>query len=307
MNLRDFRYLVALADHGSFGRAAEACFVSQPTLSVQIQKLEAELGVTLVERGSRQIMMTEVGERVVQRARNLLAEVDQIKYIARASIDPAAGSLRVGVFHTLGAYLFPHVIGRVHARFPELELLLTEDKTLELIQLLRDGKLDAALLAEPVNESDLHAEHLFNEPFVLATPEHHPLARKADLTTHDLRGEELLLLEDGHCLRDQALEICHMAGASERRGFRATSLEMVRLMVAADAGITLLPILAVQPPITRTENVALTPFHGRHPPGRRVALYWRKSTAMHDFLLQVAEVFRAIPKELLDPASLRGK
>jgi len=303
MNLRDLHYLVSLADHRHFGRAAEACFVSQPTLSTQVRKLEEELGVTLVERNPRKVLLTEVGQQIVARARDVLNEVEQIRHIAHRDQDPAAGSLRLGIFPTLGPYLLPHVLATIRTRFPRLELLLVEEKSPELMQRLREGKLDAALLALPVHDEALHAEFLFEEPFLLAAPDAHPLAGRRALKLADLEDQHLLLLEDGHCLRDQALEVCRMSGASEKQGFRATSLETLRQMVAANVGVTLLPVLAVQPPIARTGNVHLTPFRG-HAPSRRIAMFWRKSSAMHTFLLQLAEVFKHLPQGLLDPATL---
>ncbi|WHZ18569.1 MAG: hydrogen peroxide-inducible genes activator OxyR [Rhodanobacteraceae bacterium] len=303
MNLRDLHYLVALADHKHFGRAAEASFVSQPTLSTQIKKLEDELGVTLVERTPRKVLLTEVGRQIVARAREVLNEIDQIKRIARRDRDPEAGSLRLGIFPTLGPYLLPHVLGAIRKRFPRLELLLVEEKTAELVQRLREGKLDAAILALPVHDDTLHAEFLFEEPFLLAAPDAHPLAGRKRLKLADLEDQHLLLLEDGHCLRDQALEVCRMSGANEKQGFRATSLETLRQMVAANVGVTLLPVLAVQPPIAPTANVHLTSFRGRAP-SRRIAMCWRKSSASHEFLLQLSEVFKRLPPRLLDPAAL---
>ncbi|HET7932048.1 MAG TPA: LysR substrate-binding domain-containing protein [Rhodanobacteraceae bacterium] len=303
MNLRDLHYLVALADHKHFGRAAEASFVSQPTLSTQIRKLEEELGVKLVERAPRKVLLTEAGQQIVARAREVLNEVEQIKRIARRDSDPAAGSLRLGIFPTLGPYLLPHVMAAIRARFPRLELLLVEEKSPELLQRLREGKLDAAILALPVHDDTLHAEFLFEEPFMLAAPEAHPLANRASLKIADLEHHPLLLLEDGHCLRDQALEVCRMSGAGERQGFRATSLETLRQMVAANVGVTLLPLLAVQPPIAHTGNVHLTPFRG-HAPSRRLAMFWRRSSAIHPFLLQLAKAFCTLPPALLDPATV---
>ncbi|MDE2271854.1 MAG: DNA-binding transcriptional regulator OxyR [Xanthomonadaceae bacterium] len=303
MNLRDLQYLVALADHKHFGRAAKASFVSQPTLSTQIRKLEEELGVTLVERTPRKVLLTEAGQQIVARAREVLNEVEQIRRIARHDHDPEAGTLRLGIFPTLGPYLLPHVLATIRERFPRLELLLVEEKSPELLQRLREGKLDAAILAQPVHEDSLHAEFLFEEPFMLAAPQAHPLASRRALKMADLEHQHLLLLEDGHCLRDQALEVCRMSGASEKQGFRATSLETLRQMVAANVGVTLLPVLAVQPPISPTENVHLTPFRGR-PPSRRIAMFWRKSSAMHKFLLRLAEVFKHLPPSLFDPATL---
>jgi LysR family hydrogen peroxide-inducible transcriptional activator len=303
MNLRDLHYLVALADHKHFGRAAEASFVSQPTLSTQIRKLEDELGVTLVERTPRKVLLTEAGQQIVARAREVLNEVEQIKRIAHRDRDPEAGTLTLGIFPTLGPYLLPHVMGAIRERFPRLELLLVEEKTPELLQRLREGKLDAAILALPVHDDTLHAEFLFEDPFLLAAPDAHPLAGRRLLKLADLEDQHLLLLEDGHCLRDQALEVCRMSGADEKHGFRATSLETLRQMVAANVGVTLLPVLAVQPPIAQTTNVHLTPFRGRAP-SRRIAMFWRKSSAIHPFLLALSEIFKQLPPALLDPATL---
>src|SRR5690606_35920919 len=235
VNLRDLRYLVALAEHRHFGRAAEASFVSQPTLSTQIRKLEEELGVALFERAPRKVMLTPVGREIVERARKVLADVDQLAEIARRSQDPEAGTVRLGLFPTLGPYLLPHVLPGLRERFPRLEFLLVEDKTDALLERLRDGRLDAAVLALPLADEQLHAEPLFDEPFVLATPAGHPLAGRGPLAVDDLDEERLLLLEEGHCLREQALDVCRLAGAGER-DFRATSLETLRQMVAAGVG-----------------------------------------------------------------------
>lgn len=297
MNLRDLAYLVAVADHRHFGRAADACFVSQPTLSVQIKKLEQELGVPLVERGA-QILLTAAGEEVVDRARSVLREVDGIRDAARQATDPASGSLRVGLFPTLGPYLLPHVVPGVRARYPELELLLVEEKTERLLQLLRDGKLDAAVLALPVPDDRLHVEPLFEEAFVLAAPAGHPLADvpgPAPLSVLD--GESVLLLEDGHCLRDQALSVCRLASAHERSGFRATSLETLRQMVAAGVGVTLLPELAVRPPVAPSDAIALVRFAAPEPT-RQIAMLWRENDPRRDFLPGLADLFRVDPAHL---------
>ena len=303
MNLRDLRYLVALAEHRHFGRAAEASFVSQPTLSTQIKKLEDELGVALVERTPRKVLLTEVGREIAQRARDVLNEVDQIRAIARRTLDPESGTVRLGIFPTLGPYLLPHIVPRIRERFPRLELLLVEEKTEVVLRQLREGRLDAAILALPIHDDQLHAELLFEEPFLLAVPERHELARRKALKLDDLADQSLLLLEDGHCLRDQALEVCHLAGASEKSGFRATSLETLRQMVAANVGITLLPTLAVQPPVAQSENVHLLAFRG-DAPSRRIAMVWRKSSAMAAFLKKFAAVVRDLPHALLDPRTV---
>lgn len=302
MNLRDLRYLVALAEHRHFGQAAEACFVSQPTLSTQVRKLEDELGVTLIERTPREALLTPAGQEIVARARQVLNEVEQIRTIARRASDPGRGTIRLGIFPTLAPYLLPHVVPKLRKQFPDLELLLIEEKTEVVLQLLRDGQLDAVIVALPVPDEQLHTEFLFEEPFLLAAPEGHPITRHGKLTLSDLDGHNLLLLEDGHCLRDQALEVCQMAGAGEHSGFRATSLETLRQMVAAGVGMTLLPTLAVKPPVAAAPAVHLIEFSGT-PPHRRIAMLWRKSTAMSGLLVEVAEIFRDLPTELLDPHS----
>lgn len=300
MNLRDLQYLVALADHRHFGRAAAASFVSQPTLSTQVRKLEEELGVALVERAPRKVMLTPIGHEMAERARRVLAEVEQMREAARRTQDPEAGTVRLGIFPTLGPYLLPHVMPLVRARFPRLELLLVEEKSDILLERLHEGRLDAALLALPLHDDQLHVEFLFEEPFLLAAPSHHRLAGRDALDLADLEGERLLLLEDGHCLRDQALDVCQLAGASEKSEFRATSLETLRQMVAANVGVTLLPTLAVKPPVARSEDIVLLPFRGSHP-SRRIAMTWRKSSAMGGFLAQLAQVFRQLPPQLFVP------
>ena len=303
MNLRDLKYLVALADHRHFGKAAEASFVSQPTLSTQIKKLEEELGMPLVERAPRKVMLTPAGREAATRARSIVAEVEQMKEAARRSQDPEAGTVRLGIFPTLAPYLLPHVVPRVRARFPQLELLLVEEKSDILLQRLREGRLDAALLALPVHDDQLHAEFLFEEPFLLAVSGKHPLARRHHLDVQELSAQKLLLLEDGHCLRDQALDVCHLAGASEKSEFRATSLETLRQMVAAGVGVTLLPALAVKPPVAPSPSIRLVPFrpdgHGSVP-NRRIALVWRRSSAMDGFLRELAAELKTLPAGLLD-------
>ena len=299
MNIRDLQYLVALAQHRHFGRAADASFVSQPTLSTQIKKLEDELGVSLVERAPRNVLLTEVGAEIARRARGILAEVDQIKSIAQRTRDPESGSLRLGIFPTLGPYLLPHIVPLVRERYPRLELLLREEKSDQILHMLREGSLDAGILALPLHDDSLHTEFLFEESFVLAVPEQHALTQSRKLTMDDLADQSLLLLEDGHCMRDQALEVCHMAGATEKTGFRATSLETLRQMVAANVGITLLPALSVKPPVAQTGQVRLLRF-AEPAPSRRIAMVWRKSSAAGAFLQGVADVVRTLPADLFD-------
>jgi LysR family hydrogen peroxide-inducible transcriptional activator len=300
MKLQDLRYLVAIAEHRHFGRAAEACFVSQPTLSTQLRKLERELGVELVERSSRHVLLTATGERIAERARTVLREADAIGEIARHARDPEASSIRIGLFPTLGPYLLPHVVPAVHARYPRLELLLVEEKTEAVLAQLRSGVLDAGVLAMPVDDESLHEEPLFTEDFVFAVPDDHPCAFSSTVDVSVLEGESVLLLDDGHCLREQALGVCSLAGASERAGFRATSLETLRQMVAAGVGVTLLPRLAVEPPVAPARGVRIVEFHSPRP-SRRIAMYWRRTSVYREFLPQLADVFRRLPDGLVAP------
>ena len=245
--------------------------------------------MVLIERAPRKVMLTAAGQDAVQRARRIVAEVDELKESARRSRDPASGALRLGVFPTLGPYLLPHVVPQLRERFPQLELLLTEEKSDVLLARLREGKLDAALLALPLHDDQLHAQFLFEEPFLLAAPQQHPLAQAKSLRVDALGDETLLLLEDGHCLRDQALDVCRLSGAQEKTGFRATSLETLRQMVAAGVGVTLLPALSVHDPIVQPAGIRLVRF-AEPAPSRRIALVWRKSSALDGFLQQLAEV-----------------
>jgi LysR family hydrogen peroxide-inducible transcriptional activator len=298
MNLRDLRYLVALADLKHFGRAAEASFVSQPTLSTQLKKFEDELGVPLIERNPRNVMLTEVGEAVVARARVMLREADEIRAIARRSKDPESGVVKMGIFPTLGPYLLPHIVPNIVTRFPKLELILIEEKTEVILRMLHEGELDCAILALPIPEEGLHAEFLFEEDFILAVPRQHPMAKHKRVKLADLNDEQLLLLDDGHCLREQALEVCHQTGAGERHGFRATSLETLRHMVAANVGMTLLPALTVHPPSPVSNTIQLIPFTDP-PPHRRIAMVWRRTSALTAFLYQLVPLVKNIPKALL--------
>lgn len=299
MNLRDLQYLVAVADHRHFGRAAEACYVSQPTLSAQIKKLEQELGVELIERNPRRILLTAAGEAVIEHARTVLREAETIRELARRQQDPRSGSVRIGLFPTLGPYLLPHVVPTLHKRFPRLELLLVEAKTADVLRGLADGGLDIGVLARPVPAEHLHEELLFSEDFLLAVPAGHPLASAPEpISSTVLAGEHVLLLDEGHCLRDQALAVCQLSGANERDGFRATSLETLRQMVAAGVGVTLLPELSVTAPVPPSPDVALVRF--REPvPRREIAMYWRRMSPFADFYGELAAVIRELPAGLV--------
>jgi LysR family hydrogen peroxide-inducible transcriptional activator len=299
MNLRALQYFVKLADLRHFSKAADACFVSQPTLSTQIKKLEEELGVQLVERAPKMIMLTPVGEEIADRARLVLNDIEQIRAVARRSSNPAEGVLRLGLFPTLAPYYLPHVVPSVRERYPDLLLQLAEEKTEVILHMLRRGELDAGILALPVSAEGMEIEILFEEPFVLALPGGHPLTTRDEVSMPDLEGAELLLLEEGHCLRDHALEVCALADAHERVDFHATSMETLRQMVAAEVGITLMPLLAVKPPIAATPNVVVRKF-AEPVPKRTVAMIWRNSSALSGFLREFAESLKALPPELLE-------
>lgn len=299
MNLRDLRYLVALGEHRHFGRAAEASFVSQPTLSAQIKKLEDSLGVQLIERTTRGALLTRVGEQVAERARAVLLQVQEMKDLARADQEPEAGKLLLGVFPTLAPYFLPHVVPLIRQRFPRLELYLVEEKTDALLDQLDRGDLDAAVIAAPVLHDSLAHRHLFDEPFVHAMPRALAGTRRT-LDAEHLKDHHLLLLAEGHCLRAQALAVCDLVGAQEDQGFRATSLETLRQMVAAGVGSTLLPLLAVKPPVAMNPDIVLQRFTGKVPK-RSLGLYWRKSSARGDFFNALAAVLADLPEDLLDP------
>ena len=291
MNLRDLRYLVALADERHFGRAAERCHVSQPTLSAQLRKLEDYLGVPLIERQPRRVSMTETGDKVVARARRLLQEADAIVELCRADRDPLAGELRLALIPTVGPYLLPKVVTRLKRALPRLKLLLYEYQTAQLLEKLRDGEIDLGILALPVPTDGLESLVLYEEAFVLAAPDSHPLAKRDKVRVDDLKNETLLLLEDGHCLRDQALEVCSRIRVNEEEDYRATSLETLRQMVAAGHGITLLPQLATTGPRGATRGLKVRPF--THPaPARSIGAVWRKSTTRGPAIEAVLESIR---------------
>jgi len=278
IKLKDLRYLVAVADTRHFGRAAERCFVSQPTLSAQLKKLEQYLGVQLIERQPNNVAVTEAGEQIVSRARRILDACEEVTTLARTHRDPLAGRLRVALLPTIGPYLLPLVAQALHRALPRLELHLHEYQTDPMLAKVRDGELDLGILALPVDLDGLRMRELYAEPFTVAMPTGHRLARHDKVHVSDLEGERLLLLEEGHCLRDQALAVCSRAGLADSQDFRATSLETLRQMVATGAGITLLPQLATKGAYGNARGVTVLPF-ARPVPMRRIGAIWRKTTA----------------------------
>ncbi|MDR3491367.1 MAG: LysR substrate-binding domain-containing protein [Gammaproteobacteria bacterium] len=246
MNIRNLQYLVALSDHEHFGKAAEECFVSQPALSIQINKLEEYLGVKLLERTNKSVALTAVGLIITEQARQILSQVSELKEIAQTAKDPFNGELKLGIFPTLAPYLFPYIIPKLSAIFPNLLIYLIEEKTELLMEKLKQGKIHAAITALPMNESGMTTTPLFEEEFLLTISHSHALAKRKTIKHEELDSKNILILEDGHCMRDQVLSFCHQANATETLHFRATSLEALRHMVAAGSGMTLMPRLATE-------------------------------------------------------------
>ena len=289
MNLRDLRYLVALADTRHFGKAAARCYVSQPTLSAQIKKLEEYLGVELIERQPRRVALTEIGEQLVARARRIIDDSDELLSMARGQRDPLSGSLRVALIPTIGPYLLPQIAKKLRKQLPKLKLMLYEYQTEPLLRALRAGEIDMGILALPVHADGVDTCKLYDEDFVIALPKGHSLSDKASVKLNDLAGDSLLLLEDGHCMRDQALDICSYADLDEDQDYRATSLETLRQMVAAGMGVTLLPKLSTQGPFGSDKSVVIKPFP-KPIPTRTVGAVWRKSSTRNAAIKAVCDV-----------------
>jgi len=298
MTLQELKYLVALADHGHFGRAAEACFITQSTLSTQIRKLEDFLGVTLFDRSLKRIRPTPIGQEILAAARTIVEESERIRELARHMQDPMSRTLHLGIIPTLGPYYLPLALTLVRRKHPGLRLLLREEITPQILDDLLEGKLDAGLMALPIADDSLHVEPLFHEPFFAALPAGHALAKHGILKVSEIVNEKLLLLDEGHCLRDQALDVCG-TGNIGREEVRATSLETLRQMVGMGLGLTLLPALAVGagPRVSR-QSVEIRPF--RKPvPGRTIGLAWRKRAPFPETFERLAATLKAsLPTEV---------
>lgn len=291
LTIRELGYLVALADHGHFGKAADACCVGQPTLSTQLSKLEKRLGITLFERNNKSVGITPVGQRILARARQILAEAEHIIELSRELADPLSGETRVGIIPTLSPYILSWLVPALAAAAPKLKLIIHEDLTDRLIDRLRNRELDAALLALPVDAPDLVTLPLFDEPFFAVVPTTNPLAQRSGVNPEELRDEHLLLLTEGHCLRAQALELCERADAIAERAaadFRATSLETLYEMVANGMGCTLMPALALAHKQASTAAVAVLPIDGAA--SRRVGLVYRTAYPRHEDLTRLADI-----------------
>lgn len=289
MNIQSIKYLSALAKYSHFGKAAKACFVSQPTLSMQIKKLEDTLEVQLLERTNKSVKLTEMGALMAAHARTILLEMDAMKEKALAAKDPYSGKVKIGIIPTVAPYLLPLLIPQLTQTFPKITYHLLEAQTHSLLEALNLGTLDTAILALPVTDTHLITSAFFTEEFLLATPPGHTLSKKKIVKMADLKDEDLLLLDDGHCLREQALTVCHQARAQEMKEFRATSLETLRHMVAAGVGVTLIPQLASR----QSDGVAYIPF-ANPKPSRTLGLVWRKSSGRSLLFNDLAQQIKKI-------------
>jgi LysR family hydrogen peroxide-inducible transcriptional activator len=280
VTLTELRYIVAVARERHFGRAAQSCFVSQPTLSVAIKKLEDELGVALFERGPGEVSVTPVGTRVVEQAQRVLEEAARLKELASAGRDPLAGPLRLGAIYTIGPYLLPKLIPLLRKAAPAMQLLIQENFTHRLAEMLKQGEVDVILVALPFAEPGVVTRALYDEPFLVALPQGHPLEKRKHIAADELAKESLLLLGAGHCFRDQVLDLCSSVQRSNRGGLAKTleggSLETIRQMVASGVGVTVLPSTSVSPADSAGELIKMRPF-ARPVPDRRVVLAWRKT------------------------------
>jgi len=285
MTLTELRYIVAVAREKHFGRAADACFVSQPTLSVAIKKLEEELDVKLFERGASEVSVTPLGDEIVRQAQATIESAASIKEIAKRGKDPLVGPLRLGVIYTIGPYLLPALVRRSIERMPQMPLVLQENFTIKLLEMLRTGEIDCAILAEPFPDAGLAVAPLYDEPFMIALPAGHALAKRKRISSEELKKETMLLLGTGHCFRDHVLEVCpefaRFASDAEgiRKSFEGSSLETIKHMVASGMGITVVPHLSV--PAERQPHVVYVNF-APPVPTRRVVLAWRRSFTRYE-------------------------
>lgn len=282
MTLTELKYIVAVARERHFGRAADACFVSQPTLSVAIKKLEDELGVLLFERGSTEVSLTASGERIVVQAQRVLDEASRVKELAKQGKDPLSGALRVGIIYTVCPYLLPSLVRQLLKDAPQMPLLVNENFTVKLLELLKNGEIDVAIMALPLPESGVMIQPVYDESFMVAVPRAHPWVKRRMISADDLKKETMLLLGTGHCFRDQVLEVCPELSrfSTDAEGiqktFEGSSLETIRHMVASGLGVTVLPMTSIPEKTPRDSLIAYLPFK-KPAPDRRVVLAWRKS------------------------------
>jgi LysR family hydrogen peroxide-inducible transcriptional activator len=284
MNIRDYEYISAVARLGGFGAAAKACNVSQPALSMQVKKLEDVLGIQIFERKGKSFLVTEIGKQVIAKGEEIIRRNKEILEIAKQANDPYAGIIKLGAFPTLAPYYLPRIMPQLGKQFPKITFLLVEDKTPELIKKLEQGELDAAFLAIPTHAENMQEIPVFEDEFLVALPSNHKLAKNKVLKRSDIAREKILLLEDGHCLRDQALEYCEIMGAYDMHDFRATSMETLREMVAGGLGITFIPQIAAVP----RKNIVYIKL-ANPSPSRQIGLVFRKTHARGKIFKELAQ------------------
>lgn len=300
--LKQLRYLCALAEHLHFGRAARECNVSQSTLSGAILELEENLGISLVERSNRQVLLTRVGEDLVHRGQRILREVDDLVAASRSHHRPFHGELHLGVIPTVSPFVLPELLSRMRVRHPHCRPFVREDTTETLTTGLESGTLDVLLIALPYNRERVETHHLFHDDFLLACPPDHPLARAERVRSRDLTGQDLLLLEEGHCLRDQALEACQLGRQEVRIRYQSTSLTTLVQMVASGVGITLVPRMAVQADILRGTNIVTREFE-EETVRRSIGLMWRAHSPRREEFLELGELLREQRAATVDSGS----
>jgi LysR family transcriptional regulator, hydrogen peroxide-inducible genes activator len=293
MNTRDLEYLVCVADLGHFGKAADACFVSQPALSMQIKKLERYLGVQLLERTNKSVSLTDTGVAIVALARQILQQTEELREAAQAAVDPLGGEIKLGIFPTLGPWLLPYIMSGLSKSLPNLSFYLVEEKTEVLIDQLNNGVLHAAILSLPISEKRLTASYLFEEEFLLAVPHDHPLATHKSVNKEIIDHKKLLLLDDGHCMNSQVVNFCSQTDHSISHAFKATSLEVLRHMVVAGTGMTLMPKLSTK----KCSLLSYIPF-STPKPARSVALVYKVSSSkkvlFQEIESQIIKIMRTV-------------
>jgi len=300
MTLTELRYIVAVAREKHFGRAAEACFVSQPTLSVSIKKLEEELDVRIFERGASEVSVTPLGEEIVRQAQSVIEQAAAIREIAKRGKNPLSGPLRLGVIYTIGPYLLPDLVKQAIEQVPEMPLVLQENFTVKLLEMLRTGELDCAILAEPFPDTGMAVAPLYDEPFMVAVPKAHPLAQRRNISAEELKSETMLLLGTGHCFRDHVLEVCpeyarfSSDASGIRKSFEGSSLETIKYMVASGMGVTVVPQLSV--PKDPQPHLRYVPFSAPAPT-RRVVLAWRRTFTRYEAIAALRNAIYACELE----------
>lgn len=283
MNIRDLKYLIAVAKYQHFGEAAKACYVSQPSLSIQLKRLEEYLGVRLIERTNKKVLVTPLGQQVIEQAKVVVSEFEQLKHMCQDFQNPYHSVLRMGIIPTIAPYVLPAILKNLKQAYPKLKVLVKESQTRVIVDDLQNGELDFLILALPIDCPRSHEAMLYHEPFLLAAPKGHALAKSRSVNETHLENEEIMLLEDGHCFRDQALDLCKKVGAREKHELGATSIETLKHMVAAESGITLIPEKAAD---SQHDLISYIPFKSPKPV-RTVGMVWRESSTYHELLSEL--------------------